>query len=273
MHHLPNALSHSAHVLFTLLTLVCAQPLFSATTTASEDIATERTLTLAADPWCPYNCAPGGDQEGYLIDIARQVFEPLGYRVQYLNLPWRRALEFSRRGVIDGAVGVTEGTEFGHLLGNQVLGYDETVLISRMGETLQYRRASDLKGLRVGVINNYSYDNGGELDTFIASNVNNVRVLYHEAALESLLQMLVANRVDVVLENRIVALYSIDRLRLTERLKIVPTGIRNALYIGFTPNAKSQQLKALLDKGIQSLRENGELDRILRRYGLQDWQP
>ncbi len=52
------------------------------------------TITLAADVWCPFNCNPGGDPPGYMVEVAKAVFEPRGHTVTYRVLPWARAVAF-----------------------------------------------------------------------------------------------------------------------------------------------------------------------------------
>ena len=36
------------------------------------------TITMVADEWPPFNAKPQGKAEGYMVDIARAVFEPKG---------------------------------------------------------------------------------------------------------------------------------------------------------------------------------------------------
>ena len=64
-------------------------------------------LTLVADPYCPYNCAYDAIQPGYVIDLARMIFEPEGYQVKYQILPWSRAVNEVREGNFTAAIGVS----------------------------------------------------------------------------------------------------------------------------------------------------------------------
>jgi polar amino acid transport system substrate-binding protein len=49
--------------------------------------ALAQTITLAADEWPPFNTRLNNKGEGYLVDVARKVFEPQGYTVIYENMP------------------------------------------------------------------------------------------------------------------------------------------------------------------------------------------
>jgi polar amino acid transport system substrate-binding protein len=63
------------------------------------------TITLVADEWCPYNCAPGDAKPGFLIEIARRIFEPAGFGVDYKIVPWARAIRDARAGRYTAIVG------------------------------------------------------------------------------------------------------------------------------------------------------------------------
>lgn len=44
---------------------------------------TDRRLVVAADEWCPYNCMPGSERPGYLIEVLQSVYGKLGITVEY----------------------------------------------------------------------------------------------------------------------------------------------------------------------------------------------
>src|SRR6476661_5456017 len=64
--------------------------------TASSGLAD--VISVRADPYCPYNCEPGSEKAGYMIDIAKAVFEPAGHKVDYQSLNWARAVDETRQG-------------------------------------------------------------------------------------------------------------------------------------------------------------------------------
>ena len=52
---------------------------------------TAETLIMKADEWCPYNCNPKDSNLGYMVDIAKAIFEPAGHKIEYQILTWARA--------------------------------------------------------------------------------------------------------------------------------------------------------------------------------------
>jgi len=55
-------------------------------------LAIAETFTVVSDYWCPYNCEPSADPEGFGIDILRQAFEAKGITVEFILKPWDQAL-------------------------------------------------------------------------------------------------------------------------------------------------------------------------------------
>src|SRR5688572_5357943 len=70
-----------------------------------------KTLTIGADIWCPINCDPQDEKQGIGIDLARKIFEPYGYEIRYVVIPWSRALEEVRAGKLDAVVGATHADD------------------------------------------------------------------------------------------------------------------------------------------------------------------
>jgi polar amino acid transport system substrate-binding protein len=238
---------------------------------AVADGASAQRLTVAADVWCPYNCEPGSDRPGYLVDILHEVFAPLGVSVEYSVLPWKRALVSAEKGLIDAVLGAVSGNRGRNIIGREALGVDETVLVVRAGEVFDYRAPDSLDALTVGVIAEYTYDGHGPLDVYLEQRIQggrNVSVIHQEQPLRSLLKMLHRSRIDVFPENRYVAQYEIERLGYSGLVALVPTGAADSVYIAFTPGPEGRKNVERLDAGVRRLRESGKLSRILERYGL-----
>jgi polar amino acid transport system substrate-binding protein len=73
-------------------------------------------IRLRADLWCPYNCEPGADRPGYMVEIAREVFAAAGHEIEYRTLNWVRSLEEARHGTVDGVIAATAVEAAGFVL-------------------------------------------------------------------------------------------------------------------------------------------------------------
>jgi ABC-type amino acid transport substrate-binding protein len=65
--------------------------------------AEDKVLTFASDPYCPWNCDDPVNK-GIAVDILKAIFEPKGYKVEYINMPWTNALKNVRQGKFTGVM-------------------------------------------------------------------------------------------------------------------------------------------------------------------------
>lgn len=239
---------------------------------AATALARSTVLRIGADPWCPYNCEQDAIHKGYLVDIAVAVFGSKGYRVEYQNLPWTRALIMVQSGELDAAVGVVQGNKGDLIVNRESLGKDETVLITRKGEGFTYSGPQSLRNKQLGVIADYTYDNNGELDQYInlrtITQPGSISVLHHKHALNSLFAMLLKKRIDIFPENQYVALNKARELTQTDLIEIVPTGASDDVHFGFRDDPEGRKLADLLDQGVKELKSTGKFAEILSHYGL-----
>ncbi|WP_157729877.1 transporter substrate-binding domain-containing protein [Bacterioplanes sanyensis] len=68
-------------------------------------VAAAQTLSIRSDTWYPMNGDPQADKPGFMIEIAKAIFEPQGITIDYRLMPWERALSEVRAGRIDCVVG------------------------------------------------------------------------------------------------------------------------------------------------------------------------
>lgn len=230
-------------------------------------------LVAVADEWCPYTCAEDAPQQGYLVDLMRAVFEPLGYRVDYRVMPWPRALRETQLGRANVALGATPGNARDLVRPELPAGRDESTFAVRHDSPWRYTGISDLSGITLGVTADYTYF--PEVDDWITRHRDQpqrIDVATGDAPLANSLRKLESRRIDAFIENRNVLLYAESRhpTRLGIRMEGRIPG--DDIVVGFSPfTARDAALAAVFDERLRVLRANGELADILARYGLEDW--
>lgn len=231
------------------------------------------TITIRADEWCPYTCEPKADKPGYLIEIAKRVFEPAGHKVDYRLLPWPRAVSEVRNGAYNAIAGGGADTP-GFTL-SKPMGEAVAEFAFRKGEKIDYKGPDSLKTLRLGApAGVVSW--GAGLDEYIAAHMDDPRrvdLAGGEDAYEVNLKKLLAKHVDVIVDYGNVLGWLTRRLGVAGKIETLAVLTEDDVYIAFAPgNAKSADYAALLGQGVANLRASGELAKILARYGLSDWQ-
>lgn len=228
-------------------------------------------IELRADEWCPYNCEPGSDRPGYLIELAREALAMHGHELRYETMNWPRSIQFAREGRVNGIVGAVRDEAPDFLFG-PALGTFRDVIAFRRGEVIDIHSEDALEGLRVGAINGYDYV--GPVGQYIEKHRENRRIVQFTSgdnALEKNLRKLQAGRLDIVAEVHDVLAHAISRLGMEDDLEILPTEDYDDIFIAFSPAQERSQLYAdQLADGLERLRSSGRYAEILAQYGLEE---
>ena len=232
-------------------------------------------MTIAADPWLPFTGEQKEGKQGYLIEIAKAIFEPLGIEVDYQTMPWARSIEEGRKGTIQAIAGAykTDAPDF--IFSQKPQGHLKECFYVLKGNRWRYQDLPSLESISLGVVNGYSY--GEKLDQYIEQNKTNpkrIQILSGEKALESNLLKLQKKRIEALVEGETVMTYFLNDQNLKIDLQEAGVNTVHEVYIAFSPkNKESKKYAKLLDEGIQKLRLSGKLKAILDSYGILDWAP
>ncbi|NVO04686.1 MAG: transporter substrate-binding domain-containing protein [Rhodoferax sp.] len=264
-----NTARQVRHWLLAAMACMAALPLHAA--------ADKPPLLMVGDNWCPYNCAPDAPRRGYMVEVLERVLAPY-FTLSYKLEPWSRAIVMVETGEAQLLVGTPASTGQ-KTLASAPLGVDQSCFFVRKGNPWRYTRVGDLKRIRLGVIQDYSYDDNGPLDALIAAfrrhNDPRLEVAVGENALENNFRKLEAGRMDVVLENENVGRYMVQELKLQDAIDLADCATHHVatthVAVSLT-RADARQILQRVNKGLAELRRSGELASILKVYGMADWQ-
>ena len=234
--------------------------------------ATADTITIVADNWCPYNCEPNSLEPGYGIEISEHVFEVAGHEVKYEILPWDAAIQKVREGKYNSVIGASKEDAPDFVFPEEEFGISKVVFFAKKGSSWRFEGLQSLSKVKIGLVKNYSY--GQELDKFFQENQNMVQYAYGDDPYSINIKKLLEGKIDVTVEDPYVILLKAKRMGVGDQIiKVGEFGSGQKLYIAFSPViTKSKEYAAILTKGIKKLRDSGELDKILAKYGLEDWK-
>ncbi len=236
-------------------------------------VADQPVISLAADPWCPYNCEPGSAQPGYVIELVRTIFADAGYRVEYLTMPWARALRAVEQGDVYGAIGASPAELPEAVFPTEPVGQFSPRFAVARSQEWRFQGFESLEGVRLGVINDYDY---GTFNDSIESHRQRggLLVLSGKDAGFRGLKMLLRGRLDALLDDANVISYRAKNLGVEEGISFAASPVTPLnIYIAFSPRHPQAEAYAdLLSAGIGKMRRSGQLAQLLARYGLRDWK-
>lgn len=229
-------------------------------------------IELRADPWCPFNCEPGSERPGYMVEIAREAFAMAGHEVNYETLNWARSLAKARRGEIDGVIGAIHEEAPDFVFGPP-MGFYRDAIITRAGEQIDLSRPGAMDGLRLGAINDYEYS--APISDYLDANRDNrelVQFTSGDDALAKNLRKLIAGRIDMVAEVAVVAYHTMAEESIGGDLIVTAIDQDAPIFIAFSPaRGTSVRYARDLENGIAALEASGRLEAIVTSYGLPYW--
>ncbi len=234
-------------------------------------------VELASLEWPPYIGA-SLPQQGHIHQIVREALARRGLNLKVRYRPWARALALARQGEVIGLFpeyhDATREGDFAYSLplpGGAVGFYkrrDADIEFSTDPRIDPDGAFRDLRAYRFGVVrgyvNNMTFDAADYLQRDLANSD------------ELNLKKLAYGRVDLIFIDDLVAQYLL-RTRLPEyapQLEFMQPALEyKPLYIGFSrQHPQHDQVRKAFNLGLDSMREDGRLQAILRQHGI-NFQP
>lgn len=236
--------------------------------------ASGETITLVGDAWCPYNCQRGLENQGYVVDLAREIFNKAGIRVRYEVVSWQRALKEVEAGRVTGVIGVERREAEQLVFPEEPVGASAFAFYVRKDDPWIYTGLPSLEGKRIGLPISYGLE--PDMRDYFKRRWWKIHIQYVGGQFPARLNVekLVADRVDVILDDINVIKNTARSLKVENRVRMAGSDNKyTRIYIAFSPAlSRAGKLAAILSRGIREMRRSGRLQSILDKYGLEDWQ-
>jgi polar amino acid transport system substrate-binding protein len=137
----------------------------------------------------------------------------------------------------------------------------------------KFEGLKSLHNVTLGVIRDYSY--GTLYDEYIQKNEDDPKRLAIVSGKDPLMRvfrMLSMGRINVLVEDKNVMAQYFGADITKNTFKEAGIASTEKVYVAFSPSKnKSAEYSAILDSAVDELRDSGQLDKILFKYGLEAW--
>ncbi len=221
----------------------------------------EDTLIVVINDTPPWKMIENGKAKGIDINITDEIASRLHLNVEYRQFPFKRCLMYLKNGEADlmGFLSYKqERTTFLQYLQPPYQG-DTKIFYVRKGEAHRLENYDDLYKLRVGLISGHKHFEPFDSDEKLrkSETINE----------ESIYMMLLANRIDTMIENDTQGPYNVHRFGLADKLEIAPYKVPLGKNGFFAMSKKSKHLNRIaeFESVLQNMVDSGEINTIIEK--------
>ena len=227
-------------------------------------VASGEHLRMVGDAWPPFT-SKNLPNNGLAVDLVDTALRRAGYTTEFVEVPWARVLRGMELGDYDLTVAAwysEDRTRYGVFSEPYLV--NRIRFIRRKGLPPIYTSLADLRPFSIAVVRGYSY----------SPEFDNDKTLTKVPVLEFGMgaRMLAAGRVQLTLEDELVAQYHLNRdLReVRDALEFLPMPLtESGLHILVRrSHPQHQQIVFDFNRAIRAMRADGTYQQIYRRHGL-----
>lgn len=220
------------------------------------------TLKIGTDSWPPFRDIKNNQVAGIDDDLWQELSQQLGFKVQYIQCPWKRCLDLMRSGELDAMSGLAwrkERAEYIRYVDPSYYGCSTRFYV-RAGEEERLQRKEQLKELNIGMVRGSAYypefDNDSSLQKM-------------QMAQESvLLPLLASGRIDSYIGTDCQADFELANSRWSKQLVKAPfkPGNTTPLYIGFSKKSRWSKQAQSFSEAIRQTLANDFDSKVQQKY-------
>lgn len=232
-----------------------------------------RPLVFASDEWCPYVCFES-TRPGYLVELAREVFESPARPVEIRRMSWARAVREAEGGRIDGVLGAVRGESAALVYPKLAAASDRPAFAVRADDPWRFTGVEVLADRRIGLADGYRF--GPTLDGALfpgGSSGPTLETLSSDRPTWTNLRKLVDRRIDTVLDNGHVLRHEIDRSGFFPAVRLIDAGVENPIFIAFADSPAGRSLAQHFDRAMLARSERGGRSDLEQTYGPMGSSP
>ncbi|SDK90402.1 polar amino acid transport system substrate-binding protein [Maridesulfovibrio ferrireducens] len=223
----------------------------------------KRQIFLATENFPPLYYQEDGKNKGIYCELLDRTFKEIKITYKLSLMPWKRALRMAETQKSDGIPGTAKNKHRNRVLifPDEPLSELEVVIFHRKGEDFKYNGISSLKGKKIGIIKGYTY--GEEFDQ------SNLFTKEEVSLLKLNFLKLKIKRLDLVIAYKVVALYTLEKMNLTDQFSYSPNPVRHAaMYLAFSQKPGNGRLAKKFSRALQKIKNTKEVKESFIKAGL-----
>jgi len=243
------------------LAIVC----LCSTTFGSRVCADDKVIVLAHETSWPPHYGKDLEGGGYTVEIVREALKRVGYELETVWLPWKRAQIEAARGDYDG-LGASyytkeRATQFAY---SDPVATTEIVFFKRTEDDIKYSKLEDLKPYKIGTGFGYGYP-----EKFVKADYLQ-KIEAYEA--KTNITRLLHKRIDLIIESRQTILFYLKQQYPDQvnSLEVLGEPLETmSLYVPFSKNRPNYKQKVDdFNRGLKMIKEDGTYQKIMKKHGL-----
>lgn len=245
------------------LVLLCS-PCIAADDPTGKPAVLPRPLTIATGEYPPWAGAELPHQ-GLVNQIVQEAFASQNIAVKFVYLPWKRAFEDTRQGRFDASSYWYDNAERRtYMLFSEPLIINRTVFFQRSDDApIHWQTFADLGNYKLSATLGFTYT--PEFHQAMDSKIINPLMVPSDA---QNIKLLMSRRTDLFATEEMSGFYMAAQLRIDPRkLRVLepPLSKPTGYLIASKNHPDGEQIMALFNRGLKTLKANGRYQEILTR--------
>ncbi|QYY44639.1 transporter substrate-binding domain-containing protein [Aneurinibacillus thermoaerophilus] len=220
---------------------------------------TKKAIRIAGDNHFPpfEYLSDSGVYSGFNVDIMNAISIQTGINIEYYPMPWNQAVQALRSGKVDAIQGMKYSKAREEVYDFSESYFTSSQAIFVLKDNMYIRQIDDLEGRKVAV-------QKGDVANDLLNKVNHVQLIEADNQQEAV-QLLVEEKVDAFVGNRITGQYFLQKSRQQSLIKIVGEPLDPTAYaIAVLP--KNNGLLKLFNQGIDRIKSDGTYEKIEKKW-------
>lgn len=252
-------------------TLVLALALAAAPLAAGPARAAETLRVGTEGAYAPFTFQDEkGQLTGYDVEVVRELGRRAGLEVVFVPTPWDSiflGLESRKFDLVANQIGKTPEREKKYLFTSDYLVSGAQIIV-KAARSGTFTGLESLAGLKVGtgVGSNYTK----LLEGYNADHSPDIDIKYYDGTLTTVLQDIVAGRIDATVNDRLTVGYNVKKLSLPVKLVGEPLALVPSHFV-VRKGPEGEALVKRLDQAIASVKQDGTLAKLSVKWFGADY--